>query len=552
MINTLPRLWRTLRHLRVAQIYGRVLFQWTSPGVDERSAPRMRALCHLPWCQPVMRDPCMLGPDTFVFLDKVGKLEEHGWDDLALDKLWRYNLHYFNDLTGKDADIRASWHHALLTRWVRENPPANGTGWDPFPTSLRIVNWIKWTFAGNELSAGQMHSLAVQARWLFGRLERHLLGNHLLTNAKALIFAGVFFEGEEATQWLAVGSRIVQTEIEEQILSDGGQFERSTMYHALALEDVLDLCNLAARVRKLGLRDVEKVGVACAKRVGAMRHWLSVMSHPDGEIAFFNDAAFGIAPTPAMLDGYSERLGFAPPAPLNFGLTNLAASGYVRIANADAVLLCDVAPVGPDYLPAHAHADTLSFELSLFGRRLIVNSGTSLYGTGSERLRQRGTAAHNTVVLDEQDSTEVWSGFRVGRRARPVNVLTGGASEAVVEASHDGYRFLPGSPSHRRRWTLNSDALTVTDTISGSFRRATARLHLHPDVECLGVLNGSDTVILGSRDGRQVRVRVKGGTLQVEAASWHPRFGACRQTMCIVVHFAGSTLLTRLEWGSSA
>ncbi|MFB1490650.1 MULTISPECIES: heparinase II/III family protein [unclassified Thiocapsa] len=47
-----------------------------------------------------------------------------------------------------------------------------------------------------------------------------------------------------------------------------------------------------------------------------------------------------------------------------------------------AVALLDVAPIGPDYLPGHAHADTLSFELSLFGQRVIVNGGTSRYRIG--------------------------------------------------------------------------------------------------------------------------------------------------------------------------
>ena len=79
--------------------------------------------------------------------------------------------------------------------------------------------------------------------------------------------------------------------------------------------------------------------------------------------------------------------------------------------------LLDVAPVGPDYLPGHAHADTLSFELSLFGQRVLVNSGTSQYEAGPERSRQRGTAAHNTVIVDGHDSSEVWAGFRVARRA---------------------------------------------------------------------------------------------------------------------------------------
>ena len=80
----------------------------------------------------------------------------------------------------------------------------------------------------------------------------------------------------------------------------------------------------------------------------------------------------------------------------------------------------DVGEIGPDYRPGHAHADTLCFELSVFGQRLVVNSGTSEYGLGAERLRQRGTAAHSTVQIDGADSSEVWSGFRVARRARPL------------------------------------------------------------------------------------------------------------------------------------
>jgi uncharacterized heparinase superfamily protein len=74
----------------------------------------------------------------------------------------------------------------------------------------------------------------------------------------------------------------------------------------------------------------------------------------------------------------------------------LAESGYLRAEAAGAVLILDVAPVGPDYLPGHAHADTLSFELSLFGQRVFCNGGTSRYGPGAgARSRARhGRAQH--------------------------------------------------------------------------------------------------------------------------------------------------------------
>jgi hypothetical protein len=105
------------------------------------------------------------------------------------------------------------------------------------------VNWIKWVLAGNALQPVWVESLAVQARWLRRHIEWHLLGNHLFVNAKALVFAGLFFEGEEAAEWLAQGLKILRREVPEQVLADGGHFELSPMYHAIILEDLLDLLN---------------------------------------------------------------------------------------------------------------------------------------------------------------------------------------------------------------------------------------------------------------------------------------------------------------------
>src|SRR5204863_9681114 len=116
----------------------------------------------------------------------------------------------------------------------------------------------------------------------------------------------------------------------------------------------------------------------------------------------------------------------------------------------------------PDHLPGHAHADTLSFELSLREQRVLVNTGTSTYEVAAERLRQRGTAAHNTVVVDGVDSSEVWSSFRVARRARPLAASWGRDGDALwLSAGHEGYRRLPGKVIHRRRWPRYANELGV-------------------------------------------------------------------------------------------
>ena len=469
---SLSTYWNTVRHLRPIQFYGRLWFLVRRPAVDGRPAPAIRVADGPDWVRPAERRESLLGPQCFRFLNETHELADGGWDAPLHGKLWRYNQHYFDDLNAVGSAERSEWHMALLRRWVRDNPPGRGTGWEPYPASLRIVNWIKWSRSRHELPPECVQSLAVQSRWLRKRLENHLLANHLFANAKALVFAGLFFEGAEASSWLQTGLQILEREIPEQILPDGGQFERSTMYHALALEDMLDLVNVTTVYRSaIPARWSGFVG-SWRNRIDRMREWLATMSHPDEEIGLFNDAAFGIAPTPVKLEQYAVALGFRSLVPGNAELTHLADSGYVRVQRDPVVALIDIAPIGPDYLPGHAHADTLSFELSLSGQRVLVNSGTSCYGGDAERLRQRGTSAHNTVVIDGQNSSEVWGGFRVARRAHPVDAEIEHGDDIVIRCAHDGYDRLAGRPRHTREWVFEKHALLVTDQISGEYQDA--------------------------------------------------------------------------------
>lgn len=544
MLSRLTLYWHTLRHLRPVQIYGRVAFRLARPRPDTRSAPAQRAVLG-PWVAPARREYSLTGPREFRFLNVNGLLDKIGWDGPEREKLWRYNQHYFDDLNAVDAEYRHNWHEALLRDWVAENLPATGNGWEPYPTSLRIVNWIKWSLAGNVLPGPCIESLAVQARWLMRRLEVHLLGNHLFANAKALVFAGLFFEGEEAAAWLSRGLRLLAREVREQVLADGGHFERSPMYHAIVLEDILDLCNVAAVYEgALGVHDREQMEhLRC--RTSVMLRWLDAMCHPDGEISFFNDAAMGVAPSPNELTTYAKRLGIAS-TEVATPITWLESSGYARLVSRPAVLLVDMAAVGPDYLPGHAHADTLSFELSLFGQRVLVNSGTSCYGNSAERIRQRGTAAHNSVVVDGVDSSEVWCGFRVARRARPINPQV--SITPVLEASclHDGYRRLPSPVTHHRRWRLTESGLEVKDTLQGSCDHAEARFHFHPSVivtmrdRCSGTFEVAN--------GRCLHWTVTNGSARLEDSNWHPRFGESLPNRCLVVRLEQGLATVIFEW----
>jgi uncharacterized heparinase superfamily protein len=404
-----------------------------------------------------------------------------------------------------------------------------------------VVNWVKWALGGQMLSQPWQASLAVQTRWLMRRLEHHILGNHLLANAKALVHAGLYFDGAEADRWYSRGMAIIERQLREQVLDDGAHFELSTMYHASALEDLLDLVNILSAFGR-------PVPDHWLSLVARMRNWLAVMTHPDGEIAFFNDAAFGAAPTQRDLAQYAHRLGLPAAQLAHTQLATLAASGYVRAALGPAYLICDCGPVGPDYQPGHAHADTLSFELSIGGRRVFVNSGTSQYGADAERQRQRGTGAHNTVIIDGADSSEVWSGFRVARRARAdLRRASETQTSVCIEGSHDGYCRLAGKNEHFRRWVLDLHSLRIDDRLTGSFSAAEAHLFLHPNV---GVQPASDGAMILTLEAREIaRVSFDAAeSVGVRPATWHPRFGVVIPNLCLVARFSGQTLTTRVCW----
>jgi uncharacterized heparinase superfamily protein len=249
-----------------------------------------------------------------------------------------------------------------------------------------------------------------------------------------------------------------------------------------------------------------------------------------------NDSAFGISNRAAELADLDARPGtFALPETGYFG-TRAADGHYV---------ICDAAPIGPDYLPGHAHGDIFSFELSLEGHRVIVDTGVFGYEADELRSYCRSTRAHNTVEVEGQDQCEFWAAFRVARRGRPRDVVWSELDDGFsLEGWHDGYERLAGRPRHQRRFRWHdAGVLLVRDVVTA--RRPVAvcsRLHLHPDCE------------LVSLEGRIARVRHPGGActiafngpgeLSVERSSYCPEFGVEREGRALLYTSHGARVET--------
>jgi uncharacterized heparinase superfamily protein len=545
------RLIRTIAPLSASQIFHLLRERLPAP---IRPAPAVDAVHrrHWPrrWAGARWRPPAHSDDGSVCFHGhaRVARFPEVWRDDTA-GRLWLYHLHYLDDLDALGVDERRARCVALLRAWIAQNPPLSGAGWEPFPSSLRIVNVVKF-MASMDAAApvDVVTSLGLQAAVLCARLERHLRANHLFENGKALVFAGAFLEGPSAERWLEEGLAIVDAECREQFLGDGAHFERSPMYHGTMLWNLADLIALA---------DATQLAALLARRTAWQSsltrglEWYRALTHPDGHIAFFNDAAMGQAPALADVERYAAAVGVAPPvsdAPTWPGLRHLDSSGYVRVEHGPGhVTILDAAPVEPAYQPGHAHADTLSFELSLFGHRVVVNSGTSTYERGAQRDAERGTAAHSTVVVDGLNSSDTWASFRVGRRAVPRIVsIERGQGCVSVEAEHDGYRRWFAGAIHRRRWQGAANALEVVDTLVGSFTHACAYFHLHPEVRIEH--HAEQSVDLCVPGGRTVAFRFASGTARIVRSHWHPEFGRSVPNHCIEVLFTGPALETSIAW----
>lgn len=405
--------------------------------------------------------------NTFTFLHQSHSFgEQIDWQFGNFGKLWTYNLHYFEYL--HDAGISKEAGTRLIHDFIR-HLPATPEALEPYPTALRIIFWSRFIAAHGIDDAEIDASLYAQSYTLADQIEYHLLGNHYLENGFGLFFAAYQY-GD--TYLYQKATDIIINELEEQILGDGGHFERAPMYHQIILYRILDCLNLGTRNPGIFKEDITPL---LRKKAGFMMGWLQQITFPNGDIPLFNDSAFGIAPATALLIDYGKRLGVEVPE------IPLGESGYRKFSGAHYQLLVDVGDVGPDYIPGHAHSDTLGFELYVNGQPFIVDTGISTYEKNERRQYERSTAAHNTVQINQLEQTEVWGGFRVAQRAKPVVILD---NNHTLKATHKGYDRL--NLRHLRTFEVGSDVIQIIDEItpidarkSTFYNTSYAFLHFH-------------------------------------------------------------------------
>lgn len=437
--------------------------------------------------------------------------EEIDWNFAGYGKLWTYNLNYFEylDQPGMTKMEGLRLIHDQISNWDKLS-----NGLEPFPISLSVLYWIKFLVKHNVKDERIDQALYSKLQILKNNLEYHLLGNHLLENGYALLFGAVYFNDH---RFGSKAENILSKELREQVLKDGAHFERSPMYHHLMLYRILDCINLLQQNQGSPgcslLPVLEDIG---ARMLG----WMQVITFRNGDLPLLNDSTNGVAPSAEELNGYANRLG------IKAAKVSLSESGYRKHVAERYELLADVGNIGPDYIPGHAHADTLSFEMQIDGRPFLVDTGVSTYEKNHRRQLERSTAAHNTVQVADDEQSDIWGGFRVGQRARAYILMD---SSLVLCAAHDGFHTYKAR--HCRQWEFDKSSVTITDTIEGAGQLpAKAYFHFHPEVE-VSVKGSSVVTNIGNLSFQGAR------KLELTPYFYAPSFNKLDQASLVIVHF---------------
>jgi uncharacterized heparinase superfamily protein len=302
-----------------------------------------------------------------------------------------------------------------------------------------------------------------------------LLGNHLLENAFSLLFGAYYFHDEKLYR---KARKLLTCELKEQILPDGAHFELSPMYHQIILYRLLDCVNLLSKNpwKSDDLFDF------ISKKISRMLSWLANMTFPSGNISYLNDSSKHIAPTSDELFSYARRLN------ITYSESPLSNSNYRLFEDNNYKCIIDIGGIEPAYQPGHAHADTFNFVLEVNKQAVFVDTGCSTYEKGSIRLFERGTSAHNTVTVNNLDSSQVWASHRIGKRAKVV-ILEDKPDKIV--AQHNGY--LPIGKIHSRTFIKNNHSIQIIDKIKGTndVSKNIARFHLDYRINDIDIKDNS-------------------------------------------------------------
>jgi uncharacterized heparinase superfamily protein len=461
-VDKVFRLGRTVSHFKTAQLGAKFQYRLVKFCYDKNIFPppvKKNPHVHFVELIPSNCSSSVFKEGSFSFLNKEKRFQSSiDWNFSEYGQLWNIRLNSLEYLS--HLDTSASDGKIVLFDFIKEIKK-NRTRYDSHCASLRIINVIKFC-SRYQIDIPEFNSFVFsQALYVRKNSEVHLSNNHLLENGFALLFASHFFGHEKLFHY---SSKVLMKALDKQVLADGAHFELCPMYHLWTVNRLLECLQI---LKKSSFKVKSFVDVL-EKKVSAMLGWIIQMQFANGSLPAVNDSSEGYGP------GINAILKIAYDIGLKASIHPLKESGFRKFKNRNFEMLVDVNGLTPPEAPGHSHADTFHFILHVFGDPLIIDTGVSTYEPSKLRMHERSTAAHNTVVVNDLNQSEIYGTFRAGRRAK-VNLLKCTSNE--LEASHNGYQHI--GVKHTRTFSFGLDKIVITDKIIGKVPgKCSAFLHI--------------------------------------------------------------------------
>ncbi|MBS28062.1 MAG: hypothetical protein CL566_03940 [Alphaproteobacteria bacterium] len=479
------------------------------------------------------------------FLGETVHGGKHAWRPVGMSEAWLAELHGFDwvrDLRAVGGDAARRKARDLVGDWIEHQSRWQEIAWRPDVLATRLYAWIGQhdffcASADDEYRRRYLGTLARQTKHLARVLPGGVEGAGLIRAAKGLTVAGLALPGHDASS--RQGLRILERAAELQILPDGGHISRNPETQATVLRDLVD-------VRSALLAAGEDIPAFLLGAIDRAAPFLRMLRHNDGRLALFNGSGEGEDWLIDMLLAQADARGRPP--------SSAPHTGFERIVANRTVILMDTGTPPQAGLDTHAHAGTLSLEVSIGKERLITNCGARPGNRDPWASVQRASAAHSTMIVDDTNSSEILSDGTFGRR--PDAVICDRSEDygnVWISANHDGYVPNLGLEHDRRVYmSVDGDDIRGEDVltragVSGNARAARGfalRFHLHPSVQASLVQNGS-AVLLRLPSGAGWRLIADGGTVSLAESVYLGEPADVRRSEQIVVSGA-------LESGSSA
>jgi len=473
---------------------------------------------------------------------EFGRVEDINWhhelDEETDFHLWRQKLAHMGFLcpmlvVGTDKHLSAVRRliasHRIKARF--DVPGCFSSYWFPYSVSHRILAVLSgYALASHERELAEPFHDEIESflRWnvafLLGNIEHDLRNNHVERNLAALCMY-FSFVGRPDRSICTRLDREVRRVMKACILADGLTAERSAMYQGLAVMSL-------GVFSKAACLSPETREVAQKLHSEAVRAW-HMMTHPDGDIALFNDSWIGEIPRARDISGDRD---FAP-------LELLSKAGYARLQSDAVFVLMDSGPIGPRWCPGHGHADFLAVEIDVWNKRFIVDPGTFQYSTGPRRAFERSASSHNGPNWKLIEPVEYTGCFRVGKMSEAELVESDPFEDG---GSVRGQLKLKDGSSVDRTLTVSSNLVHVVDNWFGRASGAAVRL-IVSDAWVIDDCDNKSVLLMDG--GANVRLTVlEGHVATVAAGEWSSHYLETRAGSEIVLEPLGDAERTRLTW----